>query len=33
MFGVNDGTSPDEEVIFHWGMPESQLVDARISHA
>ena len=32
-FCLNDGTSPDQEIIFHWGMPESQLVDARISHA
>ena len=33
LFGVIDGTSLDEAVIFHQGMPESQLLDARISHA
>ena len=31
--GVNNGTSPDEGVIFRRGMPESQLVDARNSDA
>ena len=33
IFGVNNGTSPDEGVIFHRRMPESKLVDARNSDA